>query len=153
MKKEYLTTTSVDGKEICLTAMARVSSPELIHDLLSFTFSDAVAIQDKHTSPMFLAANSKARYVLWEWVKANWETIHGALSANVVTIDRFVKTSLNKFASHEVQKDIENFFKDKQTKSYERGLAQVYDTVKANANYRERDGEIIKEWLAAHGYA
>lgn len=39
------------------------------------------------------------------------------------------------------------------TKGYDRGLVQVSDTVKANANYKERDQELVLEWLKVHGYA
>lgn len=153
VKDEYLNTTSVDGKEICLQSLGRVQSADLVKDFLDFQFSDKVAIQDTHTGALSLAANPKARYTLWQYVKENWEAVHKKLSGNSVVIDRFLKNSLQKFASHEVEKDIAAFFKDKDTKGYDRGLVQVSDTVKGNANYKERDEGLIIEWLKAHEYA
>ena len=70
-----------------------------------------------------------------------------------MVIDRYFKSCLSKFASHEVERDIAVFFKDKDTKAYDRGLVQVSDTVKANANYKERDEALVLEWLQAHDYA
>lgn len=151
--KEYLNTTSIDGKETCLNALGKVQTAELVNKFLDFQFSDKVAVQDIHTGSVSLAANSKARNDLWKYIKEHWATVHKKLSANSVVIDRYLKNTLSKFASHEVEKDIAAFFKDKDTKGYDRGLVQVSDTVRANANYKERDELLILEWLKAHGYA
>ena len=132
--------------------MGRVKKPELITDFMDFQFSDAVAVQDRHTGSMAIAANGKSRDILWQWVKKNWEKISGTLGGNSVVLDRYVKTTLSKFASHEMGVEITNFFKDKETKGYDRGLVQVLDTVKANASYKERDEALVAEWLKAHGY-
>ncbi len=153
VKHEYLHTTSIDGKEICLQSLGRVQTTDLVKDFLDFQFSDKVAIQDMHTGSIALAANPKARYVLWEYIKGNWEKVHEKLSGNSVVIDRYLKTTLQKFASHKFEKDITAFFEDKNTKGYDRGLIQVSDTVRANANYKERDERLVLEWLQAHGYA
>ena len=153
VKHEYLNTTSVDGKEICLQSLGRVQSTNLVQDFLDFQFSDNVAIQDTHTGSLSLAANPIARDTLWRYIKENWNTVHKKLSANSVVIDRYLKNSLQKFASYDVEKDIAAFFKDKDTKGYDRGLVQVSDTVKGNANYKERDEVLILEWLRAHEYA
>lgn len=153
VKQEYLNSTSIDGKEIGLQALGQVQSTDLVNDFLDFQFSDKVAIQDAHTGSVALAMNPKARDALWAYIKAHFDTIHAKLSGNSVVLDRYVKTSLSKFASHEVEQDIAAFFKDKDTKGYDRGLVQVSDTVRGNADYKERDEKLILEWLKAHGYA
>ena len=153
VKHEYLNNTSIDGKEICLQSLGRVQTTDLVKDFLNFQFSDKVAIQDMHTGSIALAANPKARYTLWEYVKENWEKVHEKLSGNSVVLDRYLKSTLQKFASQKIEKDITEFFKDKNTKGYDRGLVQVSDTVRANANYKERDEKLVLEWLQAHGYA
>ena len=149
---EYTNTTSIDGKETCLLALGKVQTVDLVKSFLDFQFSDKVALQDVHTGSVSLAVNSKVRKALWEYIKVNWDTVSKKLSASPVVIDRYFKTCLSKFASHEIEKDIEAFFKDKDTKAYDRGLVQVSDTVKANANYKERDEALLKEWLGAHDY-
>lgn len=153
VQEEYLTTTSIDGKETCLIALGKVQTADLVNKFLDFQFSDQVAIQDVHTGSVSLAANSKVRNELWKYVKENWTTVYKKLSANVVTTDRYLKTTLSNFASHEIEKDIAAFFKDKDTKGYDRGLVQVSDRVRANASYKERDEQLVLEWLKAHGYA
>ena len=153
IRDEYMSTTSIDGKETCLIALGKVQSTSLVNDFLDFQFSDKVAIQDLHTGSVSLAANSKVRNDLWKYVKENWSAVHKKLSANSVVTDRYLKTTLSEFASHEVEQDISAFFKDKDTKGYDRGLVQVSDTVSANANYKQRDEQQVQEWLKAHGYA
>ena len=147
-----MTTTSVDGKEISLQAMGRVQTAQLANEYLDWAFSGAVATQDVHTPAVALAINSKVRPVVWQYIKNNWSMIYERLSGNMVVLERFLRMSLNKFASDEVEKDIENFFKDKDQKGYDRGLAVVSDTIKGKARYRKSDEKVIKEWLSAHGY-
>ena len=151
VQNEFLHTTSIDGKETCLAALGKVQTTELAKDFLDFQYSDAVAIQDIHTGSVSLANNSKVRAALWEYIKTNWETVSKKLSGNPVVMDRYLKTTLSQYASLEVEKDIAKFFEGKDTKGYDRGLVQVSDTVKANAKYKERDLQLVKEWLGVHG--
>ena len=149
---EYTNTTSIDGKETCLLALGKVQTTDLVRSFLDFQFSDKVALQDVHIGSVSLAANSKVRNVLWQYIKESWDTVSQKLSASPVVIDRYFKTSLSRFASHEIEKDIAAFFKDKDTRAYDRGLVQVSDTVQANAKYKERDEELVLEWLKTHDY-
>lgn len=152
VKREYSQTTSIDGKEICLASLGRVSDPDTIVDFMDFQFSDAVATQDKHTGSVALALNGKARDALWAYIKKHWEKISGVLGGNPVVLDRYVKSTLSKFASHEIERDIAAFFKDRNTDGFDRGLVQVSDSIRANAAYKERDEGLLLEWLKAHGY-
>lgn len=144
---------SIDGKEICIASLARTKNPELIKEFTDFLFSGKVATQDIHTGAAGLAANSKARHMYWEFIKANYSRIEKRLSTNKVVFERFVRMSLSKFADHATEKDIANFFKEKDQSGIDRGLVIVGDTIRTNANYVERDEQLVKEWLKAHGYA
>lgn len=153
VKKFYLTTTSVDGKEIGLQSLGRVQTSELATELLDFAFSDRVAVQDRHSPAIALAANSKTRLAVWEYVKANWdEKVFATLSGNMVVLERFLRSALNKYASFDVKNDIEKFFAGKDQRGYDRGLAVVKDTITGAAKYKERDEGLVREWLKAHGY-
>lgn len=151
VQNEYLTTTSVDGKEIALQSMGQVQTAGLAQDYLAFGF-DKVAIQDVHSVGGSLSNNAKVRDQVWQYIKSNWPMIRDRLSGNMVVLERFLRTCLQKYASHETQQDIERFFADKDQTGFDRGLAVVGDTIKGNAKYRERDLEVLKEWLGAHGY-
>ena len=151
VQSEFLTTTSVDGKEITLISMGQVQSPDLVKDYLAFGFSK-VATQDVHSVGSSLANNSKVRHTVWQYIKENWPMISEKLGGNKIMLERFVRMCLRNFASFETEKDIEEFFKDKDNTGYDRGLGVVSDTIKGNAKYKERDVEAVREWLSAHGY-
>lgn len=153
VKQEYIKTTSIDGKEICLVSLGQVQSTDLINEFLQFQFSDQVASQDVHSGSIALGVNPKARDATWEWIKDNWDTVDKKLSANSVVFARYLKKTLERFASHEVERDIVKFFEGKDQRGYDRSIVQVSDSIRANANYRERDEQSMLEWLKTHGYA
>jgi len=152
VQHEFLNTTSIDGKEITLQSMGQVQTADLAKDYLNFGFSGKVATQDVHSVGVALANNSKVRDNVWDFIKSNWPMIREKLGGNMVVLERFLRMCLQKFASFEVEKDVQAFFKDKDNTGYDRGLAVASDTIKSNAKYRERDMENVREWLKAHGY-
>jgi hypothetical protein len=153
VKEEYLKTDSVDGKEICLGALGRTKDAALVNEYLDFVFSDKVAIQDVHNGAVSLAANSKVRHLLWEYMKKNWDSVEARLSANNVVFERFVRMGLSKFADHSIGDDIAAFFQDKDTTAYDRALVIVADSIRTSANYKKRDEKQVMKWLKEHGYA
>ncbi|CAL5872260.1 uncharacterized protein PFLUO_LOCUS6521 [Penicillium psychrofluorescens] len=153
VKEEYLRTDSVDGKEICLSALGRTKEPALVQDYLDFVFSDKVAIQDIHSGAVSLAANSKMRHLLWKYMKDHWDAVSTRLSASNVVIERFMRMGLTKFADHATSEDIASFFQTKDTSAYQRALVIVSDSIRTNACYQERDAAKVVEWLQAHRYA
>ena len=152
VQKEFINSSSVDGKEITLVAMGSVQTPELASEYLKWSFSGAVALQDTHTPATSLAARSKARLSVWEFVKSDWQTIYEKLGGNMVLVERYVRMSLSRFSSNEIEQDIQKFFADKDQRGYDRGLAVASDSIKGQASYKERDAGVIREWLSAHGY-
>jgi aminopeptidase N len=153
VKNEFQSTSSIDGKEIALQSLGRVQSPDLAKDFLQFMFSPAVAVQDVHSGASALAANGKTRNEVWQFIKTHWDDkVYPRLSGNMVVLERFLRMSLNKFASAEVKADIEKFFEGKDNKGYDRALGVISDTLAGNSKYKERDASLIREWLGAHGY-
>ncbi|EPS34157.1 hypothetical protein PDE_09121 [Penicillium oxalicum 114-2] len=152
VKDEYLRTDSVDGKEICLASMGRTKDEALVTDYLDFVFSDKVAIQDIHSGAVSLAANSKMRHLLWEYLKNNWTSVSARLGASNVVFERFIRMGLSKFADRAIGEDIAQFFKSKDTAAYDRALVIVQDHIRTNASYKERDEALVLEWLKTHKY-
>lgn len=153
IQHEYLTTSSIDGKEICLQSMGRVQTPELAQEFLSFIFSDKVATQDKHSGTIALSANPKVRIEVWKFIQSHWDSdVHPTLSGNLVVLERFLRFGLNKFADQKIADEIREFFKGKDNRGYDKGLDVIDDTIRSNAKYRERDEKVVREWLQAKGF-
>ena len=153
IKEEYKKTTSVDGKVICLTAMGRTKSVELANDLMDFVTSEVVPTQDAHTGPSTIGHNNDTKKVVWEYTKTKWDRVQERLGVSNICLDRYVKMGLNGYADKSIVDDMDTFFKDKDTKAFDRGLVVVLDTIRGNANYKERDARTLLEWLKAHQYA
>lgn len=162
LKKEWFTTSAVDGKEVCLTVLGNCSDETVIKStLLPFLFnisppapaSDSIPGGDMHILASPLASNRTARPLLWQFIKENWDQIQQKIGGNPILVDRFINVSLSKFTTYKDVEDIDEFFKDKDTTAFDRTLGTAKDKVRGRAAYRERDAAVLKEWLVTNGYA
>ena len=153
VKTQYKEDKSVDGKEICIQAMGRAKEGEFANNLLNFTTSAEVPVQDSHGGIVAIAANNDTKIVGWEYTKSQWDRIVKRIGASKIAMDRWVRMGLVHYSDHKIADDIRDFFKDKDSAGFGRGLVIVDDTIKSNANYREREEAKLEEWLQAHGYA
>ena len=152
VKEECSKTSTVDGKEICIQALGKAKNSESANNLLNFVTSEEVPIQDSHGGIIAIAANNETRNVAWEYTKAQWDRVKKRLGVSNIVLDRWIK-SLGSYSDHAIEQDIHEFFKDKETGSFNRSLVIISDTIKGNANYKARDEKVLLEWLQAHGYA
>lgn len=74
------------------------------------------------------------------------------MPAGLSLLTSVVQMVTNNFSSLESVEEIERFFKDKNTKGFNQGLAQSLDSVRAKANWIERDGQDVRSWLSDRGY-
>lgn len=152
LKKEWQSTTSIDGKEIALRALGRIQDVSLLPEYFELLFKD-VPVQDIHTGATALAVNPRTRHTLLQYIQDNWDPIRDRLSKNMVVLDRFLKMSLNKFNDRQTEGEIKKFFAGKDNRGYDRTLNVVSDTILSRATYKERDAAVLLEWLKTHGYA
>ena len=154
VKRLFIETTASDVRERLLTALCKIQTPDLVHDLLDFSLlSGKVPAQDVHYAIAALLANATARPAQWDYIKRNWDAILAKLGGNFVVLDRFVQHAIGRFSSFDAERDIADFFRDKDTKGYDRGIEQKLDAIRGNAKYKERDADLVLEWLKANGYA
>jgi len=71
----------------------------------------------------------------------------------MIVFDRFIKRGLAEFNDVETEKEIANFFADKDNRGYDRTLAVISDTILGRVAYKERDAKKTLVWLQANGYA
>ncbi|KAG8413539.1 hypothetical protein J3459_015283 [Metarhizium acridum] len=157
LKNEWFNTKSIDGKLICLNALPAPEDEQILKEqIVPFNFnesppSNAVNAADMHVLGMGLAGNPVGRQVQWAFMKANWDACVAKLG-NPIVVDRFVRVSLGGFTDVSAVDDIEQFFKDKDTKSFDRTLETVKDKIRGRAAYKQRDAAALKEWLGANKY-
>lgn len=161
LKKEWYNTPAVDGKEVCLTALGRCTDESIVtNNLLPFLFnlsppapaSDSVPPADMHILATSLSQNSVGRPLLWKFIKENWDQIEKKIGGNPIILDRFIGVGLSRFSSYEIVDELDAFFADKDRARFDRTLETVKDKIRGRAAYKERDGEVLKEWLTANGF-
>lgn len=153
VKHEYLKSTSMNDKDACLHALGRTKDSEFARDMLEFVTSSNVPIQDSRYGPSAVSANNSTRDEVWKFTKTQWQRLNDRLGVSNICMDRWMKMGLNNYSDHSIREEISEFFKDKDTRAYDRSLVVVSDTIKGNANYKQRDEGLVLEWLEAHGYA
>lgn len=63
-----------------------------------------------------------------------------------------VSICTNNFTSEEQAREVAEFFKDKDTKGFDRALAQSLDTIAAKASWVARDKDEVEKWLKDNEY-
>lgn len=153
VKEDYLKSTSVIDKESCLQALGRTKDAKLAQDMLEFVTSEKVPIQDSHQGPITVSANNSTREEVWKFTTTQWKRLNDRLGVSNICMDRWMKMGLKSYSDYGIEKEISDFFKDKDTGAFDRSLVVISDSIKGNANYRQRDEGLVLEWLQAHGYA
>lgn len=148
IKQQYLRSTSIDGKEICLRAMARVTEPDLVRDLVKFATSDHVPLQNANIVAGALARNPQSRRVLWDLMKEDWHAMHKKLSQNETALALWIEDALSQFSDIDIMEDIQAFFADKDCRVFARSLAIAYAKIERNARFKASSAAELSEWAA-----
>lgn len=150
---EVKTAPTSDEKNDALRSLGRAKSPELIQRTLDLALSDVVKTQDIYLPLAGLRTSPEGVNALWKWLTSNYDAITAKLPPSFSMLGTVVQLCASGYTKHEHVKLIEDFFKDKSTKGFDRTLAQALDAVRARANWVERDGEDVKTWLKDNGYS
>lgn len=145
--------TSLDSREITLSALGHVSNPKIAKKLIAYLADETIIpVMDAHFLGITLSKNINARDLFWTFFKENYSKLHQLMSTNMVVLDRFIKVTLCNYQSFAMEKDVQQFFKDKDIHGFERSLYQVLDKIKINASCFERDNQAVEKWLAQNNF-
>ncbi|KAG0371253.1 aminopeptidase [Gamsiella multidivaricata] len=144
--------TATDQKLAAIGAMTVVRHPTMIQQLLELSVSDEVKAQDIGYFFGGLSRNPKARHVLWDYIKANWEMLNKRYVGSMALLGNIVKSGVGRFTSEDMAKDCEAFFEDKKVDDISRPIAQSLEVVRSNAKWVARDAEDVRQWLVSKGY-
>ena len=142
---------TADERNTCLKVLGRAKSPELIKKTLGLALSDGVKLQDIYMPIGGLRAHPEGIERRWEWMCENWETIEKRLRGQMM-LSSVVGMCAGGFTREKALEKIDGFFKDKDTKAFDRSLDQTIDGIKARDSWLKRDSEDVKTWLKENGY-
>ena len=87
---------------------------------------------------------------MWQWAKNNWDRIDEAFQSDLLRI--LVPVILGGLSTKSHLKDVENFFKSRDTSLYSHILRQELERIEVRQKWAERDGDDLKEYLQSEGY-
>lgn len=145
---------SVEEKLAALRAFGRFEDDEVLDKVISLLLkSDVVKSQDIYIPMQGMRAHSKGIEKLWGWLTKNWDAIYELLPPGLSMLGSIVIISTSGFTKPAQKKEVEEFFKTKNTKGFDQSLAQSLDMITAKSNLAERDTESIFDWLKTNGYS
>ncbi|KAK6529859.1 Aminopeptidase 2 mitochondrial [Arthrobotrys megalospora] len=152
VRKAYDTGANSDERNTALRALGRSKDPQCIKDTLALSLSEHVKEQDIYLPLAGLRGHEEGIIALWQWAKDSWDILEQKLPPGLGMLGSIVQIVTSSFTSEEQIADVEAFFGTRNTKGFDKGLAQALDSVKAKANWLKRDQEDVKEWLKSEGY-
>lgn len=144
---------SIEEKLAALQAMGRFRDPAVLKKLTSILLGgEIIKPQDVFIPLRGLASHRVGCETLWEWLTTKWADIYEEFPYSGTMLKSIVIICTSGFTSREWIAKINAFFEGKDTKGYDKGLAQALDTVKAKTNWVERDLVVVQKWLAEKKY-
>lgn len=148
----YHSAPTADEKNTCLRSLGRARSPELIEKTLALALSGEVKMQDIYMPIGGLGTTSAGIERRWEWMCKNWDTLVEKLPPSMTMLSSVVSICVAGFTKDEHMRRVEEFFADKDKKGFDRSLQQSLDSIRAKANWLQRDEDDVLGWLKEHGY-
>ncbi|KAL8799175.1 MAG: hypothetical protein Q9200_007604, partial [Gallowayella weberi] len=136
---EYQTANDADERNTALRSLGRVETPELIDRSLSLPLSESVKGQDVYLPLAGLRNHARGIEALWAWMTNNWEAIEKKCPPGLTMLSSVVQMCTSGFTSEEQLGTMQKWFEGRNTKGFDRGLEQSYDSVRAKAKWLGRD--------------
>ncbi|KAH9843290.1 aminopeptidase 2 [Teratosphaeria destructans] len=145
---------SDDIQEDVLEALGQVQTAQDTQDLLSWALDGGIDTSDLVDLVESLARNDVdiVQETMWSCIQEQWNTVIARIGGSNAAMEPFVRLSLSGLKSSKYVGEITEFFKPRDTTGYKRGLAVAVETIRANAAYRERDMDSVRQWLSEHGH-
>lgn len=142
-----------DERNTALRSLGRAQSPELIKRTLALSLSDEVKEQDIYLPLAGLRTHPGGIQALYDWMTSNWDTLVKKLPPALSMLGTVVSLSTNAFSKKEDEEKVKAFFAERDTKGFERALAQSLDAIRAKEMWLARDRSDVESWVKENGYA
>lgn len=145
---ELTNPSTIDAKELAVNAFGSLKDEKYILKVYEIFGQDKIAVQDAHFLLDGMAANAVSRQMNWQYIKTSWDKLHARFSDNTAVFERLVRFALRRYSSLEDYREIEQFFRNKDTKGIDRAVNQVLDLVKLSYQWVDRDTTELETWLS-----
>ncbi|KAF9383414.1 hypothetical protein CPB97_006477 [Podila verticillata] len=139
-------------KVVALSVLGYGQSVELVRRTLAFAMSSEVRTQDILTAIATLRSSVIGRAELWNFMRHHWDILYERHCDDIGFLDYFVVLSIESFSTIERYHEVQSFFANKDTTTYDRILATCLEGIRMNILWLERDCKDVEEWLQSNGY-
>ena len=150
--KEYKTADTSDERNTALRSLGRAREPELIKRTVEITLSDEVRNQDIYMPLAGLRGHKDGINAVFEMIKTHWHALEKRLPPGLGMLGSVVSICTSGFTKEEQLHEVEAFFKDRNTKGFDQGLAQSLDSIRVKMQWVKRDKSDVETWLRKEGY-
>lgn len=105
-----------DEKTTALRCLGSAEDPALIQRTLGLALSDEVKNQDIYMPLGGLRNHTAGIEARWAWMKNNWDALYKRLPPGLGMLGTVVQLTTSSFCTESQLKEVEDFFKDKDTK-------------------------------------
>ncbi|KAE8163654.1 peptidase family M1-domain-containing protein [Aspergillus tamarii] len=141
-----------DEKTTALRCLGSAEDPALIQRTLGLALSDEVKNQDIYMPLGGLRNHTAGIEARWAWMKNNWDALYKRLPPGLGMLGTVVQLTTSSFCTESQLKEVEDFFKDKDTKGFDRAVEQSLDAIRAKINWINRDRADVESWLKSNAY-
>ncbi|KAE8133891.1 peptidase family M1-domain-containing protein [Aspergillus pseudotamarii] len=141
-----------DEKTTALRCLGSAEDPALIQRTLGLALSDEVKNQDIYMPLGGLRNHTAGIEARWAWMKNNWDALYKRLPPGLGMLGTVVQLTTSSFCTESQLKEVEDFFKDKDTKGFDRAVEQSLDAIRAKINWINRDRTDVESWLKSNAY-
>jgi puromycin-sensitive aminopeptidase len=145
--ERYRTEQSPQVKISLLSALGRFRKPRLIDRFLDLGLSEDVRPQDIYIVMAWSFRNRDGRDKAWAWMKDNWDEWIRRYGAGGHMLERFPLYAASGFATHEMAKEIGDFFDGHPHPATKRPTQQAVEAVELKADWYDRDKLKIATFL------
>lgn len=139
--------TNIPGEQLALSAaLCSVEDEGLLERSLGLIGAGEVRLQDARFWIAYALRNRLHKQKSWNWIKQNWQWI-GDNYGQEKEIDYFLRYSAAGFASEQHYRDYSEFFSLANIYGSERAFEQGKETILWQNAWRERDNQLIGDWL------
>lgn len=148
----YQNPQSMDEKISAMRAFGRFENVEILEKVLAMLLDGSVRPQDIYIPMQGMRVHKLGVETLFTWMQREWDHIYKLLPPGLSMLGSVVQVCTSGFTTMEKYAEIEKFFSSKNTKGFDKGLAQSLETIKSKANWVSRDAAVVEKWLKDNGY-
>lgn len=91
--------------------------------------------------------NPNGSKMMWEWITNSWDSITKEYPPDLKPFQHVIRSCTNGFSKQSEYLEIQQFFKDKDTKGFDMILAQSLETIKYRYEWYSRDINVLHQYL------